>query len=109
MVEREGTGAGRDDAGARSSAEQQSVLERQVNVLRDKLRAVDRQLSAATSNNTRMADMLQTAKAEIVRLKAALEHEGQPPYSYGTVVQLNRRRPAGGAAAAVTDESVDVV
>ncbi|NUP74072.1 MAG: proteasome ATPase, partial [Sinomonas sp.] len=91
------------------TAEQLSVLERQVNVLRDKLRAVDRQLSAATSNNTRMAEMLQTAKAEIVRLKSALEHEGQPPYSYGTVVQLNRRRPAGGAAPAVTDESEDVV
>lgn len=108
MEEREGTGAGREDA-ARMSAEQLGVLERQVNVLRDKLRAVDRQLSAATSNNTRMAEMLQTAKTEIVRLKSALEHEGQPPYSYGTVVQLNRRRPAGGAAAAVTDESADVV
>ncbi|MEA5454427.1 proteasome ATPase [Sinomonas sp. JGH33] len=109
MEERDGTGTGRDDAVQRASAEQLSVLERQVNVLRDKLRAVDRQLSAATSNNTRMSEMLQTAKTEIVRLKAALEHEGQPPYSYGTVVQLNRRRPAGGAASAVTDESVDVV
>ncbi|MDQ4501022.1 proteasome ATPase [Sinomonas sp. ASV322] len=109
MEERDGTGTGRDDAVQRANAEQLSVLERQVNVLRDKLRAVDRQLSAATSNNTRMSEMLQTAKSEIVRLKAALEHEGQPPYSYGTVVQLNRRRPAGGAAAAVTDESVDVV
>lgn len=109
MEEREGASSGREDAAARAHAEQLAVVERQVNVLRDKLRAVDRQLSAATSNNTRMAEMLQTAKAEIVRLKSALEHEGQPPYSYGTVVQLNRRRQAGGAAAAVTDESVDVV
>ncbi|MCH6470385.1 proteasome ATPase [Sinomonas terrae] len=109
MEERDGTGTGREDATARAHAEQLSVLERQVNVLRDKLRTVDRQLSAATSNNTRMAEMLQTAKGEIVRLKSALEHEGQPPYSYGTIVQLNRRRPAGGSAAAVTDESADVV
>ncbi|WP_138443084.1 proteasome ATPase [Sinomonas susongensis] len=109
MEERNGTGSGREDATARAHAEQQSVLERQVNVLRDKLRTVDRQLSAATSNNTRMAEMLQTAKGEILRLKSALEHEGQPPYSYGTIVQLNRRRPAGGSAAAVTDESADVV
>ncbi|HKU12256.1 proteasome ATPase [Sinomonas sp.] len=109
MEDREGTNSGREEATARAHAEQLIVLERQVNVLRDKLRAVDRQLSAATSNNTRMAEMLQTAKTEIVRLKSALEHEGQPPYSYGTVVQLNRRRQAGGAAAAVTDESVDVV
>ncbi|MEN2745127.1 proteasome ATPase [Sinomonas halotolerans] len=108
MVENEKAGSGPDTPPS-AHAEQLGIAERQINVLRDKLRALDRQLASATGNNTRMTEMLKAAKAEIVRLKSALEHEGQPPYSFGSIVQLNRRRPAGGAAAAVTDESADVV
>lgn len=90
-----------------------SAPERQFNVLRDKLRAVDKQLSAATQNNGKMTLMLQTAKAEILRLKAALEKDGQAPYGFATVVQLNPRRnnpaTAGQASGvAVTEESVDI-
>ncbi|WP_077488650.1 proteasome ATPase [Sinomonas mesophila] len=109
MAENDKAGNGREAVPPAAHAEQLSIAERQINVLRDKLRAVDRQLASATSNNTRMTEMLQTAKAEIQRLKASLEHEGQPPYSFGSIVQINRKRPAGGASAAVTDESVDVV
>ncbi|GAA2197114.1 proteasome ATPase [Sinomonas flava] len=109
MVDNEQAGPGHEPVPPAAHAEQLSIAERQINVLRDKLRAVDRQLAAATGNNSRMTEMLQAAKAEIVRLKAALEHEGQPPYSFGSIVQLNRKRPAGGASTAVTDESVDVV
>ncbi|MCA4131468.1 proteasome ATPase [Arthrobacter sp. M4] len=87
-----------------------SVAERQINILRDKLRHIDRQLAAATQNNTKLVSMLETAKAEILRLKAALEQEGQPPYSFGTVLQLNpRRQPtAGNSGMAATEESVDI-
>ncbi|WP_235778477.1 proteasome ATPase [Sinomonas notoginsengisoli] len=109
MVENGQSGNGPEAVPSNAHTEQLSIAERQINVLRDKLRAVDRQLAAATGNNTRMTEMLKTAKAEIVRLKSALEHEGQPPYSFGSIVHLNRRRPAGGASTAVTDESVDVV
>jgi proteasome-associated ATPase len=87
-----------------------SVAERQINILRDKLRHIDRQLAAATQNNTKLVAMLETAKAEILRLKGALEQEGQPPYSFGTVLQLNpRRQPtAGNSGLAATEESVDI-
>nr|WP_306415698.1 proteasome ATPase [Arthrobacter livingstonensis] len=92
-----------------------AVLERQLNVLRDKARNLDRQLSTATQNNTRLVTVLETAKAEIQKLRSALEDDGQPPYGFGTVVALHPRAVAGPAAAgtagagvAVTEESVDV-
>lgn len=99
-----------------------SVLERQFNVLRDKLRNVDRQLAAATQNNTKMTTTLQSAKAEILRLKSTLEKDGQAPYSFATLVQINPRRTPGQAVStlsaadqassatglAVTEESVDI-
>ncbi|SEC12057.1 proteasome ATPase [Arthrobacter woluwensis] len=95
---------------ARNNAAHQSIAERQINVLRDKLRNVDRQLSSATQNNSRLVGMLETAKTEIQRLKAALEQEGQPPYSFATIAQLNHRKePVPGASAnAAVEESVDV-
>ena len=96
-----------------SEAKDYAALERQFNVLRDKLRAVDKQLSAATQTNGKMTLMLQTAKAEILRLKAALEKDGQAPYGFATVVQINPRRnsaPGAGQAGgvAVTEETVDI-
>ncbi|MFJ3959104.1 proteasome ATPase [Arthrobacter sp. NPDC090010] len=100
--------------GARQSQNdgaQLSIAERQINVLRDKLRNVDRQLSSATQHNSRLVGMLETAKTEIQRLKSALEQEGQPPYSFATLLQVNpRREPSPGASAnAAVEESVDVI
>ena len=93
-----------------SAANDLSVADRQVNILRDKLRHIDRQLAAATQNNTKLVSMLETAKAEILRLKNALDQEGQPPYSFGTILQLNpKRQPAPGSSGqAATEESVDI-
>ncbi|MGW9412584.1 proteasome ATPase [Arthrobacter cupressi] len=87
-----------------------TVAERQINILRDKLRHIDRQLAAATQNNSKLVTMLETAKAEIVRLKSALEQDGQPPYSFGTILQINPRRQAtaGNSGQAATEESVDI-
>ena len=87
-----------------------SVADRQVNVLRDKLRHIDRQLAAATQNNAKLVSMLEAAKAEILRLKNALDQEGQPPYSFGTILQLNPRRlpSAGTSGQAATEESADI-
>jgi proteasome-associated ATPase len=59
-----------------AGANELSVADRQVNILRDKLRHIDRQLAAATQNNTKLVAMLETAKAEILRLKNALDQEG---------------------------------
>lgn len=93
-----------------SAANELTVADRQVNILRDKLRHIDRQLAAATQNNTKLVSMLEAAKAEILRLKSALEQEGQPPYSFGTVLQLNPKRlpSAGSSGQAATEESVDI-
>ena len=102
-------GQGHTADAVRYPAGEASVTERQINILRDKLRHIDRQLAAATQNNAKLVGMLETAKAEILRLKNALDQEGQPPYSFGTVLQLNPKRhaPAGGGQA-VTEESVDI-
>src|SRR5687767_6120872 len=93
-----------------SAANELSVADRQVNILRDKLRHIDRQLAAATQNNSKLVAMLETAKSEILRLKNALDQEGQPPYSFGTILQLNpRRQPTSGSSGqAATEESVDI-
>ncbi|MEO6530905.1 MAG: proteasome ATPase [Specibacter sp.] len=87
---------------------QQAVLERQLNVLRDKARNLDRQLASATSNNSRLVAMLETAKSEILKLRSALEHDGEPPYSFGTIVAINRQSTAGGVNSALTAESLDI-
>jgi proteasome-associated ATPase len=102
-------GPGAED-GARYGASELSVADRQINILRDKLRHIDRQLAAATQNNTKLVGMLETAKAEILRLKNALDQEGQPPYSFGTILQLNPKRQVapGSSTQAVTEESVDI-
>ncbi|MBT1001779.1 proteasome ATPase [Paenarthrobacter sp. DKR-5] len=86
------------------------IAERQLNVLRDKLRYVDKQLAAATQNNARLVSMLETARAEILKLKSALEQEGQAPFSFGTVLQVNPKRQgsAGASGIAATEESVDI-
>ncbi|QNE14679.1 proteasome ATPase [Pseudarthrobacter sp. NBSH8] len=93
-----------------SAANELSAAERQANVLRDKLRHIDRQLAAATQNNAKLVSMLEAAKAEILRLKNALDQEGQPPYSFGTVLHLNPRRlpSLGSSGQAATEESVDI-
>jgi proteasome-associated ATPase len=93
-----------------SAANDLSIADRQVNILRDKLRHIDRQLAAATQNNAKLVSMLETAKAEILRLKNALDQEGQPPYSFGTVLQLNpKRQPSPGSSGqAATEESADI-
>lgn len=89
---------------------QQAVLDRQLSVLRDKNRNLDRQLSTLTGNNSRLVTVLENAKTEIVRLRQALEHDGQPPYGFGTIVRINPKRPFqhDGDSVAVTEESVDV-
>jgi proteasome-associated ATPase len=109
MMETPNQDSGRTPA-EQSAANDLSVADRQVNILRDKLRHIDRQLAAATQNNTKLVTMLESAKAEILRLKNALDQEGQPPYSFGTILQLNpKRQPSPGASGqAATEESVDI-
>ena len=90
---------------------QLALAERQLNVLRDKARQLDRQLGTATQNNSRMVAMLERTRSEIVTLKAALEKDGDTPFSHGTIVQINPKRhaEAGKSISSAAVESVDIV
>jgi proteasome-associated ATPase len=88
-----------------------TVAQRQINVLRDKLRHLDKQLAAATQNNSRLVATLEAAKTEIVRLKSALERDGETPFSFATITDVHTaQRPRPGVSnAALVQESVDIV
>ncbi|WP_318779222.1 proteasome ATPase [Arthrobacter sp. AET 35A] len=88
-----------------------AATQRQLNVLRDRLRNIDRQLASAAQNNTKLVAALETARAEIVRLKGALENEGATPFSFGTIIQINAQRATepGSTAAATFQESADIL
>ena len=90
---------------------QLALAERQLNVLRDKARQLDRQLGTATQNNSRMVAMLERTRSEIVTLKGALEKDGDTPFSHGTIVQINPKRhaEAGKSISSAAVESVDIV
>jgi proteasome-associated ATPase len=103
-----GTPQSAPESGRTPTDGQLAVAQRQINVLRDKLRHIDRQLAAATQNNSKLVSALEAARTEIVRLKAALEKEGAAPFSFATVIQVNARTsPAGanGAQAALLDSA----
>ncbi|GAA4659202.1 proteasome ATPase [Arthrobacter cryoconiti] len=105
-----------------AAAGAQTALERQLNVLREKTRNLDRQLASATQSNTRLTTVLESAKSQILKLRQALENDGQPPYGFGTVMSLHPAKDAatGGVSAgtfrddqagggvAVTAESIDI-
>jgi proteasome-associated ATPase len=102
---------GNDPVPAAAHANELTIAQRQINVLRDKIRNLDKQLAAATANNSRMVSMLESAKAEIIRLKAALERDGETPFSFATILQVNQREQprAGVTTTATTQESVDII
>lgn len=102
---------GNDPVPAAAHANELTIAQRQINVLRDKIRNLDKQLAAATANNSRMVAMLESAKAEIIRLKAALERDGETPFSFATILQVNQREQprAGVTTTATTQESVDII
>ncbi|GAA1496322.1 proteasome ATPase [Paeniglutamicibacter kerguelensis] len=90
---------------------QVTAAERQLNVLRDKNRQLDRQLASAGSNNSRLVAMLERTREEIINLKAGLEKDGDTPFSHGTIVEKHpRSHPQGGVAISATGvQSVDIL
>ncbi|MHA7207971.1 proteasome ATPase [Arthrobacter sp. MDT1-65] len=100
-----------DQRGPDTPAVDHSVAQRQLNVLRDKLRHIDRQLAAATQNNGKLVAALESARTEIVRLKAALEKEGAAPFSFATVMQVNPKRPSepGTTTEATVQDTADIL
>ncbi|TYC99708.1 proteasome ATPase [Arthrobacter echini] len=96
---------------AGSPAADPSVAQRQLGVVRDKLRGIDRQLAAATQNNGKLVSALEAARTEIVRLKAALEKEGAAPFSFATVMQVNPKRASepGITTDATVQDTADIL
>lgn len=92
-------------------AERLQMTERQVNVLRDKNRNLDKQLSGLRGNNQRLVALLETTREQIITLKSALERDGDTPFSYGTVVAKHpRKHPEAGQGIESTGaQGVDVV
>lgn len=87
-----------------------TLNERQVSVLREKVRTLDRQLISAGAQNRRLVEVLENTKEEIIKLKTALGKESVTPFSFGTVLKVNRHRApeAGVSIESATVDSVDV-
>lgn len=90
---------------------QVTAAERQLNVLRDKNRQLDRQLASAGTNNSRLVAMLERTREEIINLKAGLEKDGDTPFSHGTIIEKHARsHPQSGIAISTTGvQSVDIM
>ena len=88
-----------------------AAAERQLNVVRDKNRLLDRQLASAGANNARLVAMLERTREEILGLKSGLEKDGDTPFSHGTIVELHpRSHPVPGVAISSTGvQSADIV
>ncbi|WP_104118729.1 proteasome ATPase [Arthrobacter sp. B1805] len=111
MPDSEDNASAADQQGLTPPPIDSSVAQRQVNVLRDKLRSIDRQLASATQNNGKLVGALESARTEIVRLKAALEKEGAAPFSFATVMQVNPRRASepGTTTEATVQDTADIL
>ena len=96
---------------AQQLAERLQMTERQVNVLRDKNRNLDKQLASISGNNQRLVALLETTREQIINLKSALEKDGDAPFNYGTIVaKYPRKHPEPGTGIESTAiQSVDVV
>ncbi|MFI8412329.1 proteasome ATPase [Paeniglutamicibacter gangotriensis] len=88
-----------------------TAAERQLNIVRDKNRQLDRQLATAGANNSRLVAMLERTREEILNLKSGLEKDGDTPFSHGTIVDLHARsHPEAGIAISSTGvQSADIV
>jgi proteasome-associated ATPase len=113
MSDSEDYASGPDRAGQQHPAVtgENTVVQRQLNVLRDKLRYIDRQLATATQNNARLVAALEAARTEIVRLKSALEKEGAAPFSFATVIRVNLQQAAqsGTTTEATVQDTADIL
>ena len=90
--------------------ERLSMTERQVNVLRDKNRNLDRQLATLSGNNQRLVAMLERTREQIVDLKSALEKDGDTPFSHGTILAKHPRQhpEAGTGIESTAVQSADI-
>ena len=87
--------------------------QRQINMLRDQKRNLDKQLASVGSQNQKLVRLLDASRQEIVKLKQTLAAEAVPPMSFGVVQQVNPgHQPVGtatGDGPVITVASLDVL
>ncbi|MDN5700586.1 MAG: proteasome ATPase, partial [Kocuria sp.] len=87
--------------------------QRQINMLRDQKRNLDKQLASVGSQNQKLVRLLDASRQEIVKLKQTLAAEAVPPMSFGVVQQVNPgHQPVGNATGdgpVITVASLDVL
>ena len=91
----------------------EEIVQRQMAMLRDQKRNLDKQLSALGSQNEKLVRLLNASRQEIVTLKKTLAAEAEPPATFATILQVNHgRQPVGeatGDGPVVTGPTVDVL
>ncbi|MGO1524161.1 MAG: proteasome ATPase [Nesterenkonia sp.] len=107
--------ADHNDAEHRDAAQQaQQKLEqahRQIDNLRHRQRDLEQQLQTAGRHNERITGMLESTRGQIEQLKEALEADGNPPFTYASVIRYHPARDAaeGREIEAATAAGCDVL
>lgn len=91
--------------GTDQRAAQLATAHRQVAIVREEKRNLDRQLATAGQQNQKLRTALEGAREQITKLKKALEHDLALPLSVGTLIRVI---PAGNSAG-TKDISTDVM
>lgn len=86
-------------------------LRGQVERLKERQRDLERQLSTAGRSNERMSGLLEATRGQIQQLKEALEADGQPPFTFATVISYRpaREPQEGREIKAATTAGCDVL
>ncbi|NDK30391.1 proteasome ATPase [Nesterenkonia haasae] len=84
---------------------------RQIDNLRQRQRSLEQQLQTAGRNNERITGLLEATRGQIEQLKQALEADGQPPFTFATVIgyREQRERTEGREIEAATAPGCDVL
>ncbi|WP_270256621.1 proteasome ATPase [Kocuria marina] len=101
------------ESGGTAGRSAADITQRQINMLRDQKRNLDKQLAAVGSQNEKLVRLLNASRQEIVTLKKTVAAEAEAPATFAVVLQVNHgRQPVGeatGDGPVVTGPSVDVL
>lgn len=105
---------GNDTGEEQQENQQQARLEqayRTIDSLRAREKDLKSQLNVAGRHNERMKGMLESTRGQIEQLKEALEADGQPPFTFATVLKFRpaRQRVEGREIEAATGAGCDVL
>ncbi|RJN31339.1 proteasome ATPase [Nesterenkonia natronophila] len=84
---------------------------RLIDHLRQRQRSLEQQLQSAGRSNDRLTGLLEATRGQIDQLKQALEADGQPPFTFATVIAYReqRERTEGREIDAATAPGCDVL